>query len=96
MDDKQKGLLKKMVLELGKEIKMKDIFTPDNTMWVVSEDENGNRSEDLVYVGDMEELVEETGKTEDELYELLSEYEKESRDLIDTQREIDKAREGRY
>ena len=75
---------------------MKDIFTPDNTMWVVSEDENGNRSEDLVYVGDMEELVEETGKTEDELYELLSEYEKESRDLIDTQREIDKAREGRY
>ena len=85
-----------MVLELEKEIKMKDIFTPDNTMWVVSEDENGNRSEDLVYVGDMEELVEETGKTEDELYELLSEYEKESRDLIDTQREIDEAREGRY
>lgn len=75
---------------------MKDIFTPDNTMWVVSEDENGNRSEDLVYVGAMEELAEETGKTEDELYELLSEYEKESRDLIDTQREIDEAREGRY
>lgn len=70
---------------------MDNIFTPDNTSW---EEESGNRY--LVYTGDMSELAIELGKTEDELYELLSEYEEESKDLIATQREIEEARRGRY
>lgn len=71
---------------------MKDIFTPDNTRWETEED----GSQHLVYAGDLEELAEETGKTEDELYELLGEYEDESRDLIETESEIEEARKGRY
>lgn len=60
-------------------IKQEEIFTEDNTRWEVGIDENGNRDSYLVYTGDMEELAEETGKTEDELYELLGEYEDISR-----------------
>lgn len=71
---------------------MEDIFTPDNTRWETEED--GSRY--LVYIGDMEELAEETGKSEDELYELLGEYEDESKDLIETQLEIEEARKGQY
>lgn len=75
---------------------MKDIFTPENTKWEIDEDENGHISQHLVYDGNMEELVGETGKTEDELYELLGEYEDESKNLIAYQREINEARKGRY
>lgn len=75
---------------------MEDIFTPDNTRWEVDEDEYGHRSEHLEYVGDWDELVEETGKSEEELEELLQEYEADSRDLIETLREIDEARRGHY
>ena len=71
---------------------MENIFTSDNTRWEV--EDNGEKY--LVYTGDMEELAEETGKSEDELYELLGEYEDESLDLIETQREIDEARKGQY
>lgn len=71
---------------------MEDIFTPDNTEWQTETD----GSSYLIYTGDMEELAEETGKTEDELYELLGEYEDESRDLIEVQRDIDEARKGQY
>lgn len=70
---------------------MEDIFTPDNTRW---ETEDGRKY--LVYDGDMEELAEETGKTEDELYELLGEYEDESNNLIEYQRETNEARKGQY
>lgn len=71
---------------------MKDIFTPDNTEWQTEED----GSQYLAYIGDMEELAEETGKNEDELYELLGEYGDESRDLIESQREINEAKKGQY
>lgn len=75
---------------------MEDIFTPDNTRWEIDEDDYGHISKHLVYVGSMEELAEETGKTEDELYESLGEYEDASLDLIETQQEINEARKGRY
>lgn len=75
---------------------MKDIFTPDNTEWQTETNEYGIKESHLVYVGDMEELVEETGKTEDELYEMLVNYEDDSKDLIESQREIDEARKGQY
>lgn len=74
----------------------KNIFTPDNTKWEINYDEYGHIEKNLVYTGDMTELAEETGKTEDELYKLLGEYEDESRDLIETQRETDEARKGLY
>lgn len=69
-----------------------DIFTPDNTEWKT--DEHGGKY--LVYTGDMEELAEETGKTEEELCDLLLEYDSNSLDLIETQREINEARKGQY
>lgn len=75
---------------------MEDIFTPNNTEWQTETNEYGIQESHLVYTGDMEELAEETGKTEDELYELLGEYEDESLDLIETQREIDEVRKGQY
>ena len=75
---------------------MQSIFTAKNTKWEIDIDEKGNRSEYLIYTGDMRELVEQTGKTEDELYKLLGEYEEESRDSIETKREIDEARKGQY
>lgn len=64
-----------------------DIFNEHNTRW-----ENDN----LVYVGSMEDLSNETGIDEDDLYEMLGEYEDESRDLIETIREIEEARKGQY
>jgi len=73
-----------------------EIFTPENTRWEVEENEYGHQESHLVYTGDMEELVEETGLTEDELYDELAEYEAESLDLIESQREIDEARKGQY
>lgn len=79
---------------------MEDIFTPDNTEWVVDRDDRGHESRHLVYVGSIEELSEETGLDEDTLYEMLNKYEDESRDWIEdwaeTQREIDEARKGQY
>lgn len=69
-----------------------DVFTPDNTEWVT--EEYGDQH--LVYTGDMDELSIETGKTVDELYDLLAEYEDASKDFIETQREIDEARKGQY
>ena len=75
---------------------MEDIFTPDNTRWEVDEDGYGHTSRHLVYVGSMEELAEETSKSEDELYELLGKYEDESLDLVDYQRQVDHDRKGRY
>lgn len=69
-----------------------DIFTPDNTEWI--EGEYGGQH--LVYTGDMEELSVETGKTEEELYDLLAGYEDASKDLIEVQREIEEARKGQY
>ena len=74
----------------------KDIFTPDNTEWETDIDDYGHVEKHLVYVGDMEELAEETGKSEEELYELLGEYEQESRDLIEYQREVREASKGEY
>lgn len=71
---------------------MEDIFTPYNTEWVA--EEYGDKH--LSYTGDIDELSEETGKSVDELYELLSDYEDESKDLIETQREIEEARKGQY
>lgn len=73
-----------------------EIFTPENTKWEIDEDENGHLSQHLVYDGDMEELAKETGKSKDELYELLGEYEDESKDLIECQREINESRKGQY
>ena len=78
----------------GKEIE--DIFTPDNTKWELSHDEYGHIERNLVYTGDMEELAEETGKSEDELYELLGRYEDESLELFESQYEIENARKGQY
>lgn len=75
---------------------MKDIFTPENTKWEIDEDENGHISQHLVYDGSMEELAKETGKTENELYELLGEYEDDSRDLIEYQRQVEYDRKGQY
>lgn len=75
---------------------MEDIFTPNNTEWQTETNEYGITEKHLVYTGDMEELAEETGKSEDELYELLGEYEDASLDLIETQREIEEARKGQY
>lgn len=77
-------------------MKSDEIFTPDNTEWQTETNEYGVTESHLVYTGDMEELVEETGKSEDELYELLGEYEDSSLDLIESQREIDEARKGQY
>ena len=71
---------------------MEEIFTPDNTEWVT--EEYGDQH--LVYTGDMEELAVETGKTEEELYDLLADYEDASKDAIETQLEIDEARKGQY
>lgn len=68
-----------------------DIFNDKNTTWEYDNDERH-----LVYVGSMEELAEETGLSEDKLYEMLGEYEDESLDLIETQKEIDEARRGEY
>lgn len=67
-------------------------FTPDNTEWLP--DEAGNAH--LCYVGDVDDLSVETGISVPDLYEMLDEYEKESRDLIDTQREINEAKKGQY
>lgn len=75
---------------------MEDIFTPDNTKWELSHDEYGHIERNLVYIGDMEELAKETGKSEDELYELLGKYEDESLELLESQYEIDEAKKGRY
>ena len=71
---------------------MEDIFTQHNTEWVT--EEHGDKH--LSYTGDIDELSEETGKSVDDLYELLSDYEDESKDLIETQREIEEARKGQY
>lgn len=71
---------------------MEDIFTPDNTRWETEED----GSKYLVYTGNIEDLAEETGKTEDELYELLSEYEEKSLELIESQHELKQAQKGAY
>ena len=70
---------------------MEEIFTPDNTVW---EFEDGHSY--LVYDGSLEELSKETGKTEDELVELLGEYEDQSRDLHDQLMEIEDAKKGNY
>lgn len=70
---------------------MEDIFTPDNTHWEYDEGESY-----LVYDGSIEELAKETHISEDELYDLLGEYEEMSRDLIETEREIAEARRGQY
>ena len=69
-----------------------DIFTTNNTEWVT---ENYG-DQHLVYTGDMEELSVETGRTEEELYDLLADYEDASKDLIEVQREIEEARKGQY
>lgn len=74
-----------------KSLKRTDIFTPNNTHW---EYEDGEPY--LVYEGSLEELAEETKIPEDELYELLGEYEDLSRDLIDTERAISEAKRGEY
>lgn len=71
---------------------MEDIFTPDNTEWVTEEYEDPY----LTYTGDIKELSLETGKTEEELYALLADYEEASEGLIEAQREIDEARKGQY
>lgn len=71
---------------------MADIFTPDNTKWV--DDEYGVKR--LTYVGDIDELSEETGKSVDDLCDLLLEYEQDSIDFIETQLEINEARKGQY
>lgn len=71
---------------------MEDIFTSNNTKWVT--EEHGDQH--LVYTGDIDELSIETGKTEEELYSLLEDYEDASKDLIEAQREIDEARKGQY
>lgn len=71
---------------------MEDIFTPNNTEWVT--EEHGDQH--LVYTGDMDELSEETNKSVDDLYEMLAEYEDASKDLIETQREVEEARKGQY
>lgn len=68
-----------------------EIFTSDNTRW---EYENGESY--LVYDGSLEELSEETGKSMDELYDLLGEFEDASRDLVDTIAEIREAERGEY
>lgn len=68
-----------------------EIFTSDNTRW---EYENGEPY--LVYDGSLEELSEETGKSMDELYDLLGEFEDASKDLIDTINEIREAEKGEY
>lgn len=68
-----------------------EIFTSDNTRW---EYEDGKSY--LVYDGSLEELSEETGKSMDELYDLLGEFEDASRDLVDTIAEIREAERGEY
>ena len=71
---------------------MERIFTQDNTEWVT--DEHGVKH--LEYTGDIDELSEKTGRTEEDLLDLLLRYEEESKDAIETQREIDEARKGEY
>lgn len=71
--------------------KLNEIFTPDNTEW---EDDCGEQH--LVYKGCLDDLADETGYTEDQLYQALGDYEDDSRDLIEHQREIEEARKGQY
>lgn len=68
-----------------------DIFTPDNTHWEYEE----GRSY-LMYDGELDELAKETNKTEDELLDLLKDYEDSSRDLQADLQEIEMARRGDY
>lgn len=68
-------------------IKAEDVFTPQNTEWETDEDDEGHRSQHLVYCGSMEELAEEYNLTEDRLYEMLGEYEDMSRELIEEEEE---------
>lgn len=66
-----------------------DIFNPENTQW---ETDCGEMN--LVYKGDMEELSKETGIEEDKLYELLGEYEDYSKEEIEYQEDVARARRG--
>lgn len=75
---------------------MGDIFTPNNTRWEVEEDNYGHTYKHLVYVGSMEELAEETNIDEDMLYEMLGQYEDDSLDLIEYQRQVEHDRRGQY
>lgn len=71
---------------------MDDIFTVNNTEWAV--DDHGKKH--LYYTGDISELSAETGEPVHKLLKMLSDYEEESMDFADTQREIDEARKGQY
>lgn len=75
---------------------MGSIFTPDNTRWEIEEDDYGKTHKNLVYVGSMEELSEETGIDEDTLYEMLGQYQEESLDSIEYQRQVEHDRRGQY
>lgn len=77
-------------------MKATDIFTPDNTEWCDYLDDDGHQEHSLEYNGDIAELALETGLSIDRLYDLLSEYERLSLDLIESERERDEARLGQY
>ena len=71
---------------------MNNVFTADNTEWAM--DDHGNKH--LYYTGDINDLSDETGEPVYKLLKMLSDYEEESKDMIDTQREIDEAKKGQY
>lgn len=57
----------------------KDIFNAENTYWETFTDDEGHIEKHLVY-GDMSDLAEETGLSEEELEEKLREYEELSKE----------------
>lgn len=69
-----------------------DVFSEDNTHWET--DEHGKRF--LVSDTPLGELAKEYETAEDVILDLLNEYEDDSYDLIEEEKEVRKAREGRY
>ncbi len=61
-----------------------ELFNDYNTHW-----ETDCGEQNLVYEGDFEELAEETGYTEEQIYDAFREYEDESRDAIDLVEQIE-------
>lgn len=66
-----------------------DAFNENNTHW-----ETADGVSHLIYDGSLEYLADEYGISYDDIYSAFARYEDESRDLIDTMRDIELDKKG--
>lgn len=69
-------------------------FNENNTHWENETDDEGNERQSLVYDGSLEDLAEEHDIDVDDVYEAFAEYEDESREAVETEREYQRAMRG--